>query len=86
MKIVMAIQAGLQLAKRAGIGVKDIKHLHKALKKNKEDESTTPKGEIDYVRLTGFLTTLLGLIAGLLYSFGKIDAETYSKLMEVFNG
>ena len=82
----MAIQAGLQLAKRAGIGVKDIKHLHKALKKNKQDSTHTPEGEVDYVRLLGLLTTVAGIVAGILYSFGKIDAETYSKLMDVFNG
>lgn len=83
MKIIMAIEAGAKLAKRFGIGIKDIKHLHNALKKNKEDKSDTPEGEIDYVRLSGFISFLLSLAFGIAYAFDKIDQDVYNKLMDI---
>jgi len=78
----MLIEAGLKLAKRFGIGMSDIKHLHKALKKNKE-ENDTPKGEYDYARLTGFITFAVALVSGILYAFGKIEEQVYHKLLEI---
>ena len=83
MKFVMAIEAGMKLAKRFGVGVQDIKHLHKALKKNKLDPKDTPEGDLDYVRLAGFVSFLLSLVFGIAYAFDKIDAEVYKKLMEI---
>lgn len=85
MKIVMLIEAGLKLAKRFGIGVSDIKHLHKAFKKNKLEENDTPAGQYDYARLTGFITLAVALVSGIFYAFGKIDEEVYNKLLDVLN-
>jgi len=83
MKIMLLIEAGAKLAKRFGVGVKDIKHLHKALKKNKLEKNYTPEGKYDYVRLAGFVSFSVSLLFGILYAFGKIDAEVYKKLMEI---
>jgi len=83
MKIIMAIEAGVRLAKRFGIGIKDIKHLHNAIKKNKQDPAVTPEGEVDYVRLSGFISFILSVAFGIAYAFDKIDQEVYNKLIEV---
>ena len=83
MKLMLAIEAGAKLAKRFGVGVKDIRHLHKAFKKNKLDPKDTPEGQFDYVRLAGFVSFSVSLVFGILYAFGKIDAEVYEKLKEI---
>jgi len=84
MKIVMLIQTVLKLSKRFGIGLADVKYLFNALKKNKESNDT-PEGEYDYARLLGLATSILSIIFGILYAFGKLDAEVYNKLIEVLN-
>jgi putative Mn2+ efflux pump MntP len=84
MKIVMIIQTVLNLSKRFGVGLSDIKYLFNALKKNKE-ANDTPAGEYDYARLLGLATSILSIIFGILYAFGKLDAEVYNKLIEVLN-
>ena len=85
MKIIVLIQTILNLAKRYGVGIADIKYLFNALKKNKE-ANDTPEGEYDYARLLGLATSILSIIFGVLYAFGKLDAEVYNKLIEVLNG
>jgi len=83
MKIVMLIEAGMKLAKRFGLGVKDIKHIHNLFKKNKE-ANDTPEGEYDYARLVGTGVAVLSIVFGILYAFGVINEEVYAKLLEVF--
>ena len=86
MKIILLAETVVKIAKRFGVGVKDIKHITKALKINRADTTETPKGELDYSRLLGFITTVVSIIAGVAYSFGKIDQEVYDKLIKVLVG
>ena len=85
MKIILLIQTVLNLSKRFGIGLADVKYLFNALKKNKE-ANDTPEGEYDYARLVGLYISILSIIFGILYAFGKIDPEVYNKLIEVLDG
>jgi hypothetical protein len=85
MKILAILSAAKEIAPRLIQGVKDIKHLHKALKKNKESGEFVQEGQIDYVRLFAFVTTVASTVFGVLYAFGKIDAETYERLLEVLS-
>jgi len=86
MKIILFAEAAAKVAKRFGVGIKDIKHVTKALKINRVDTTETPAGELDYSRLLGFITTVVSIIAGVAYSFGKIDQEVYDKLIKVLVG
>jgi hypothetical protein len=86
MKLLAIVTAAKRLApvaKRVLKGVKDIKHLHKAIKENKADGSAVPVGQVDYVRMIALGATVLTLVFGILAAFGVIDSETYQRLLDV---
>lgn len=81
MKVIGFLTTLINTAKRLGLGMTDVKHLFDAVKKNKEDATVTPEGQIEYQRLAGFLTACSIILMVGLHAFGVVEVEAFETII-----